>query len=130
MARLLATQVQALSPAGQEQALPILAQHFPIEPRLVSANELPQISLPARQRLEQRGWIAYEDYINSRQVTLVRLGDNRYLQSVGVQHFHGFGWPVVLSLIAVTAFVVGLAVYFLLNEIGRASCRGRGWVSG
>src|SRR5690606_39614538 len=70
-----------------------------------------------RQRLEQRGWIAYEDYINSRQVTLVRLGDNRYLQSVGVQHFHGFGWPVVLSLIAVTAFVVGLAVYFLLNAL-------------
>jgi len=117
MARLVATQVQALSPAAQEQALPILAQHFPIETRLVSASQLPQISLPARQRLEQRGWIAYEDYINSRQVTLVRLGDNRYLQSVGVQHFHGFGWPVVLSLIAVTAFVVGLAVYFLLNAL-------------
>ena len=115
--RLLAMQVRALSPTGQEQALPALTERFRVQARLLSANDLSSISVTARQRLEQEGWTSYEDNISERQITLVRLGDNRYLETLAPPRFNSFAWPVVLTMASVIAFIVGIAVYLLLSAL-------------
>ena len=117
MSRLLAMQVRALSPTGQEQALPTLAESLRIDAHLVTANDLSELSVSARQRLEQGGWTSYEDSSSSRLVTLVRLGDNRYLEMLAAPHFNAFSWPVVLVLLCIVVFIVGLAIYLLLSTL-------------
>lgn len=116
-ARLLAMQVQALSPESQKQALPELAGRLQVDARLLSANDLGGLSVVARQQLEQQGWMSYQDHARSRQVTFVRLGDNHYLAVKAPNEFNPFAWPVVVAMAGLLAFVLGLAIYVLLNTL-------------